>query len=144
MTKFRIALLMAVLTLSIQPVARAGIIEDLLALPAIQSLLGRVAELEPLVKRCDDATYRQRNLEQCLRATQAAQLARMPPELRAVMATPPAAASLRELCIAAIGRPAYNGYLCQQLYKYDETFKEQSRRMQQQVQQEDFMNRQMR
>lgn len=144
MTQFRIALLVSALTLTIHPVAQAGIIEDLLALPAIQSLLGRVPELEPLVKRCDDITYRQRNLELCQRAAQAAQLAKMPPELRAVMATPPAAASLRELCITAIGRPAYNGYLCQELHKYDETFREQSRRMQPQVQQEDFMNRQLR
>lgn len=140
MSKLRMALALAVALLTVHPVAQAGIIEDLLALPAIQSLLGRIPELEPLVKRCEDITYKQRNLELCQQATQAAQLAKMPPELRAVMATPRAAASLRDLCMAAIGRPAYDGYLCQELYKFDETFKAQSLRKQQ----DDFLNRQMR
>jgi len=120
--------------------AQGGILEDLLAVPAIQALLGRLPELAPLVKNCENIAYKQRNLTLCQQAAQAAQLAKMPPELRAVMATPPAAASLRELCLAAIGRPAYNGYLCSELYKFDETFKVQSL----QKQQEDIMNRQMR
>jgi hypothetical protein len=140
MKKLRMALVLAAAMLTALPAAQAGVIEDLLALPAIQSLLGRIPELDPLIKRCDDISYKQRNLELCQQVAQAAQLAKMPPELRAVMATPPAAASLRELCIAAIGQPAYNGYLCQELYKFDETFKAQSLR----IHQENLMNRQMR
>jgi hypothetical protein len=140
MKKLPAALVLAAVMLAAHPAAHAGLIEDLLAIPAIQSLLGRIPELEPLVRRCDDVNYKQRNLELCQQAAQAAQLARMPPELRSVMATPPAAASLRDLCITAIGRPAYDSYLCKELYKFDETFKLQSQR----VQQENLMNRQMR
>lgn len=138
MQRFLIAMLLSAGCV-FQP-AQAGILEDLLAVPAIQALLGRLPELAPLVTRCENIAYKQRNLTLCQQAAQAAQLAKMPPELRAVMATPPAAASLRELCLAAIGRPAYDGYLCSELYKFDETFKGQS----QLKQQEDFMNRQMR
>lgn len=140
MIPLRMTLVLAAFMLTAQPAAQAGIIEDLLALPAIQSLLGRIPELEPLVKRCEDITYKQRNLELCQQAAQAAQLAKMPPELRAVMATPPSAASMRELCIAVIGSRAADSYLCRELYKFDETFKAQS----QQIQRDHFMNRQMR
>ena len=140
MIKMRMSLLLAAVMLAAQPSAHAGLIEDLLALPAIQSLLGKVAELEPLVKRCEDLAYKQRNLQACQQAIQAAQLAKMPPELRAVMSTPPAAASLRDLCLAAVGKPAYDSYLCKELYKFDETFKTQSLL----IQQENLMNRQMR
>jgi len=138
--RWSIVPLLAACMLTAHPAAQAGIIEDLLAMPAIQAWLGRVPELAPLVQRCDDVNYRQRNLELCQQAAQAAQLARMPPELRAVMASPPAAASLRELCVAAIGKPAYNGYLCTQLYQYDENFKALSQR----IQFDNLMNRQLR
>lgn len=121
-----LATALAAILLAAQPSAQAGVIEDLLAIPAIQSLLGRLPELDPLVKRCEDPTYRQRNATMCEQASQAQQLARMPPELRAVMASPPAAASLRELCLAATGTVAFNGYLCTQLYRYDASFQQQS------------------
>lgn len=124
------------------PVAQAGLIEDLLAVPAIQSLLGRLPELNPLVKQCEDISYKQRNPALCQQAEQAAKLAKMPPELRAVMATPQAAASLRQLCIAAIGKPAYNSYLCTELVKVDETIKAGSQG--DGVFQETLQNRQMR
>lgn len=128
-----------------QPVARAGVVEDLLAVPAIQSLLRRLPELAPLVKRCEDAAYRQRNQALCQQAEQAAQLAKMPAELRSVMSHAPSAKSLRELCVAAVGGSAQHSYLCAELYKYDATFKAQViQRQQVPVQQEDFMNRQMR
>lgn len=140
MIRFRMALLMVAVLLTAQPAAQAGVIEDLLAIPAIQSLLGRIPELDSLVKRCQNITYKQRNATLCQQATQAYQLAKMPPELRAVMSTPPAAASLRALCLAAVGTPAYNGYLCTELYRFDDTFKTQTLLKQQ----EDLQNRQMR
>lgn len=140
MNKLRVTLVLAAAMLMAHPAAQAGLIEDLLALPAIQSLLGRIPELEPLVKRCDDPVYRQRNLELCQRATQAAELAKMPPELRAVMASPPAAASLRQLCVAVIGQPAQSSYLCAELGKFDTAFQDQARRVQQRA----FEDRQMR
>ncbi len=147
MIRFRLSMILATVMLTAQPAAQAGIVEDLLAIPAIQSMLGRLPELEPLVKRCENLAYQQRNPALCQQAIQAYQLAKMPPELRAVMSTPPAAASLRALCLAAIGTPAYNGYLCTELYRFDATFKEQSQLRQQegmQKQQEDMQNRQMR
>lgn len=143
MTRLRASMLWAALALLAQPVAQAGIIEDLLAIPAIQSMLGRLPELDPLLKRCEDVAYKQRNPTLCQQAMQAAQLARMPPELRAVMATPQTAVSMRELCVAVIGRPAANSYLCTELYKFDETFRLQSQRPQS-PSYEDMQNRQMR
>jgi hypothetical protein len=120
--------------------AQAGIIEDLLAVPAIQSLLGRLPELPNLVRNCQDAGYKQRNLAFCQQAEQAALLAKMPIELRAVMARKDSADSLRELCVAAIGKLPKESYLCAELYKYDSDFQLQSRQMQQQQ----ILDRQMR
>lgn len=134
------------LVLMAQPAAQAGVIEDLLAIPAIQSLLGRMPELNPLVMRCQDVAYQQRNATVCQQATQAYQLAQMPSELRAVMSTPPAAASLRALCLGAIGTPAYNGYLCSELSRFDATFQAQSQTKLrvEQIQQQEQRDRQMR
>ena len=120
--------------------AQAGIIEDLLAVPAIQSLLGRLPELPNLIRNCEDAGYKQRNLAFCQQAEQAALLAKMPIELRAVMARKDSANSLRELCVAAIGKLPKESYLCAELNKYDSDFQLQSRYMQQQQ----MLDRQMR
>jgi len=94
--------------------AYAGVIEDLLARPAIQALLGR-PDLATVVQRCTDATYRQKNLGACQQADEANRLARIPPELRTLLASPVAAASIRELCLAAQVTPARNTYLCKEL-----------------------------
>jgi len=105
------------------PLAHAGFLEDLLARPAIQRLLGREAELQITVKNCADANFRQRNLAACQQAEQAARLAAMPPELRAVMSVPASSASLRELCIVAQGTPQKNSHLCAELFKVETGFK---------------------
>jgi hypothetical protein len=104
------------------PVAQAGILEDLLAIPAIQSLLGRQPDLQATVKRCTDAKYRQANTTACQQAEQAERLAKMPPELRAVLAVPASAGSIRELCLAAQGGPKQNSHLCAELSKADSSF----------------------
>lgn len=106
----------------ITPVAQAGILEDLLAIPAIQSLLGRQPDLQATVKRCADARFRQANATACQQAEQAERLARMPPELRAVLAVPASAGSIRELCLAAQGGPKQNSHLCAELSKADSSF----------------------
>ena len=103
--------------------ARAGIIEDLLAVPAIQSLLGRIPEVQATVQRCADATYRARNTAICQRAEEAARLANMPPVLRTVLATPASAVSIGELCLAVQSGLAQNSYLCAELAKADIGFK---------------------
>lgn len=105
------------------PLAHANFLEDLLARPAIQRLLGRQAELQITVKNCTDPTFRQRNLAACEQAEQAARLAAMPPELRAVMSVPASSASLRELCIIAQGTPQKNSHLCAELFKVETGFK---------------------
>jgi len=110
------------------PTARAGIIEDLLALPAIQSLLGRVPELQSLAQNCNNPAFRQRNAQLCLNAENASKLARMPVELRAVMSNPTTAASMRELCLAVQNMPVRDTFLCVQLAQADLTFQAQMQR----------------
>ena len=105
------------------PVAHAGFLEDLLARPSIQALLGRQPDLQTTVKNCANAAFRQRNVAACDQADQAAKLAAMPPELRAVMSVPASSASLRELCLTAQTTPAKNSHLCSELFKADSSFK---------------------
>ena len=120
-THLRITLI-AVLVF-VTPWAHAGIIEDLLASPTIQSLLGRQPELQAAIQKCADARFRQRNASLCQQAEEAARLARVPPELRAVLASPSSAASIRELCLAVQTGPVQNSYLCAELVKADASFK---------------------
>ena len=117
--------------LSAAPVAQAGIIEDLLAIPAIQSLLGRLPELQSVVMRCNDARYKQREAKLCQQAEEASRLARMPAELRFVMSNPTAAASMRELCLAVQSTPVRNSYLCVELARADVAFGVQVQQQQQ-------------
>lgn len=100
----------------------AGILEDLLAVPAIQSLLGRLPDLPAISRNCADPTFKQRNATYCQQVEDAAKLAQMPTELRLLMAQPRSAASLRELCLGAVGRPIENTYLCAELYKAERGF----------------------
>ncbi len=102
--------------------AQAGIIEDLLAVPAIQSLLGRQPELQTMVQRCTDARYRQRNAALCKQTDEASRLSKIPPDLRAVLASPAASASIRALCLGAQATAAGNTYLCTELAKAEVGF----------------------
>lgn len=115
--------------------AQAGILEELLAVPAIQSLLGRLPELPVITRNCADPAFKQRNASFCQQAEDAARLANMPAELRLLMAQPRAAASLRELCLAVVGQPAQSSYLCAELIRAEAGFNslsEQRRRLLQQ------------
>lgn len=114
----RLVLAAALALAAALPAAHAGVIEDLLARPAIQALLGR-QDLPTVVQRCTDANYRQRNLVACRQADEATRLARIPPELRTVLANPVTAASIRELCLAAQVTPARDTYLCKELTTAD-------------------------
>jgi hypothetical protein len=126
MQKFLITLLLAA-GCSFQT-AQAGVLEDLLALPAIQSLLGRLPELPVIERNCADPSFKQRNLTFCQQAEDAARLAQMPTELRLLMAQPKAAASLRELCLATVNVPIQNPYLCSELFKADSDLRAQAAR----------------
>lgn len=105
------------------PLAHAGLIEELLAVPAIQSMLGRQPELQAMVQRCSDLRYQQRNPKLCQQADDVSRLARVPPELRTLLSNPVTAASIREICIAVQGKPVENSYLCSELIKADTGFR---------------------
>jgi hypothetical protein len=107
------------------PAAHAGIIEDLLSKPAIQALLGRLPDVQSTIKSCADARYQQRNVKLCQEAAEAARVASVPADLRAVLATPNGSASIRQLCLAAQGTPVQESYLCAELAKADPPFKAQ-------------------
>ena len=119
---FRLAATLTLMGSLVLPNVQAGVIEDLLAKPAIQALLGRQQDLQSALKNCADAKYQQRNARLCQEAADAARVARMPPELRALVATPHGSASIRELCLAAQGTPAQTTYLCTELGKADPVF----------------------
>jgi hypothetical protein len=104
------------------PSAHAGLLEDLLAVPAIQSLLGRQPDIQTVLKRCADAKFRQANAASCQQAEQADRLSRVPAELRAVLAVPASAASLRELCLSVQAGQLRNSHLCTELGKADQSF----------------------
>jgi len=124
--KIRVALALVAAHLVTSPVAHAGVIEELLALPAIQSLLGRLPDVQATLQRCaSEGRYRQRNAAVCQQAENASRLAKMPLELRAVLAMPAASASIRELCLAVQSGPTQNSYLCAELAKADLGFKTQ-------------------
>lgn len=117
--KLRFLTLLAALLMNCMPNAHAGVIEELLARPAIQALLGRNPDLQARVQRCVDPAYRKSNATSCQVAEDAHRLAKIPPELRAVLAVPASATSIRELCLAAQGTPARSSYLCAELAKGD-------------------------
>ena len=131
MKRFILRLSWILAVLSAAPVAQAGVIEDLLAIPAIQSLLGRLPELQSVVMRCNDARYKQREAKLGQQAEEASRLARMPAELRFVMSNPTAAASMRELCLAVQSTPVRNSYLCVELARADVAFGVQVQQQQQ-------------
>jgi len=133
----RLCLAIAALALAISPFAvhaqaPQNLVEQLLALPAIQNLLQRVPELQTLSQQCGNPAYRHRNAEPCLRAEQAAALSRMPHELRVVMTNPVSARSLRELCMTAVNMGT-SSWLCTELGKADNQFGEQMRQRQMEI-----------
>jgi hypothetical protein len=123
--------------------AQAGILEDLLAVPAIQSLLGRSSELPAIARKCENIHFRLGNATLCQQARQAELLANMPTQLRTLMSHPRSAQSLRELCVGAIGTPTQGSYLCAELAKGDSVFQGQAAGAPQNQGQE-IWNRQMR
>ena len=123
--KNRLKIAVVLVTTGMFSIANAGIVEDLLALPAIQSFLGRQTELQSALQKCGDGQFKQRNAQICQRAEEASRLARMPAELRAVKSYPNSATSLRELRLAVQSVSAKNSYLCVELVKADSSFKGQ-------------------
>ncbi len=105
---------LALATSCLAPVAHAGLLDDLLKNPNIQSLINR-PDLNTLVAACRDATYRAANTAQCQNMENAVVLAKLPNEMRVLMGNPQSANSLREICAAVQSTAQANSYLCAQL-----------------------------
>ena len=96
--------------------AQAGLLDDLLKNPTIQSILNR-ADLTNMVNTCKDVTYRRANQTQCANFENALLINKLPVEMRVVMSNQQSANSLRELCGVAQGSVQANSYLCAELRK---------------------------
>ena len=105
---------LALATSCLAPVAHAGLLDDLLKNPNIQSLINR-PDLNTLVAACRDAAYRAANTAQCQNMENAVVLAKLPNEMRVLMGNPQSANSLREICTAVQSTAQANSYLCAQL-----------------------------
>lgn len=101
-------------TVSMQP--QAGLLDDLLKNPTIQSLMNR-GDLTNMVNACKDVKYRQNNQIQCVNVENVLVINKLPSEMRAVMSNQQSANSLRELCSQAQSTVAANSYLCAELRK---------------------------
>jgi hypothetical protein len=99
-----------------------NVLERILANPKIQALLGRPTEIVNSLKLCEDARYRNSNLQLCTEAQQAAMVSRLPFEMRTVMSNQKSAQSLRDICIAVQLTAVRDSYLCSELAKSDKDF----------------------
>ena len=100
----------------------AGLIEQILANPRIQSLIGKPLDVTNLLNLCGNDAYKKANVQSCAEAANAQMVLRLPFEMRTVMANPTSAQSLRDICLAAQATPQANSYLCAELVKADSTF----------------------
>ena len=100
----------------------AGLIEQILANPRIQSLIGKPLDVTNLLNLCGNDAYKKANVQTCAEAANAQMVLRLPFEMRTVMANPTSAQSLRDICLAAQTTQQANSYLCAELVKADSTF----------------------
>lgn len=100
----------------------AGLIEQILANPRVQALIGAPANITNLLGVCKNDAYRANNPQSCADAANADTVLRLPFEMRTVMSNPTSAQSLRDLCLAAQNTAQRDSYLCAELAKTDSTF----------------------
>jgi hypothetical protein len=100
----------------------AGLIEQILANPRVQALMGAPANITNLLGVCKNDAYRTNNPQACADAANADTVLRLPFEMRTVMSNPVSAQSLRDLCLAAQNTAQRDSYLCAELAKTDGTF----------------------
>ncbi len=100
----------------------AGLIEQILANPRVQALMGAPGNITNLLGVCRNDTYRNNNPQACADAVNADTVMRLPFEMRTVMSNPTSAQSLRDLCLAAQSTVQRDSYLCTQLAKADSSF----------------------
>jgi hypothetical protein len=100
----------------------AGLIEQILANPRVQALMGTPANVTNLLGVCKNDAYRNNNPQACADAVNADTVLRLPFEMRTVMSNPTSAQSLRDLCLAAQSTAQRDSYLCTQLASADKNF----------------------
>lgn len=114
--------LVMIASLSASLPANAGILEQILANPRINALLGKPADVLSALSTCKTESYRIANAQLCADAQNAETMLKIPMEMRTVMANPKSAQSLRDLCTVAQGGSNRDTYLCVELLKADSTF----------------------
>ena len=100
----------------------AGLLEQILANPQVQALMGTPANITNLLGVCKNDAYRANNAQACSNAVNADTVLKLPFEMRTVMSSPTSAQSLRDLCLAAQSTTQRDSYLCTQLAKADSSF----------------------
>jgi hypothetical protein len=100
----------------------AGLLEQILANPRVQALMGAPANVTNLLGVCKNEAYKKTNAQACADATNADMVLKLPFEMRTVMSNGRSAQSLRDLCIGAQGSAQRDTYLCTELAKADGDF----------------------
>ncbi len=111
-----------VLSLALPSVHAAGVLEQILANPQIQALIGVPANVTNALNLCNNPAYKAGNAQTCANASNADMVLKLPFEMRTVMSNANSAQSLRDLCVAAQNTAQRDSYLCSQLAKADSTF----------------------
>lgn len=110
------------LLLAVSSAHSAGVLEQILANPRVQALLGKPTEVVSALNLCKNDAYRAGNAQACADAVHTDSVLKLPIEMRTVMSYPQSAQSLRDLCLAAQTTPQRSSYLCVELLKADSTF----------------------
>jgi hypothetical protein len=110
------------LLLTFSSAQSAGLLEQILANPQVQALMGAPANITNLLGVCKNDAYRANNAQACTNAVNADTVMKLPFEMRTVMSSPTSAQSLRDLCLAAQSTAQRDSYLCTQLAKADSSF----------------------
>ncbi len=121
-SNFSRATLALSLLLAFSSAHSAGLIEQILANPRVQALLGAPGNVSNTLGLCRVDSYRINNPQPCKDANDAATMLKLPFEMRTVMSNPVSAQSLRDLCLVAQSTTQQNSYLCAELAKADGTF----------------------
>jgi hypothetical protein len=111
-----------VFALALPSVHAAGVLEQILANPRVQQLLGVPANVASTLNLCGNPTYKAANAQACADAGNASMVLKLPFEMRTVMSNAQSAQSLRDICLAAQNTAQRDSYLCAELAKADTTF----------------------
>jgi hypothetical protein len=111
-----------VFALALPSVHAAGVLEQILANPRVQQLLGVPANVASTLNLCSNPSYKAANAQACADAGNASMVLKLPFEMRTVMSNAQSAQSLRDICLAAQNTAQRDSYLCAELGKADVGF----------------------